>query len=205
MLLTVNATNRITERVALRTMFAARKQVFVDLLRWDLPVLDGRFEVDQFDDGHAVYLILLDNARRHLASVRLLPTTRPSLLDALFPQLCEADLVRGPAVWEITRLCLSRGLRAPERRRARDELAVALARYALAHGITTYTGVAELGWLKQICTFGWLCEPLGPPQQIGAQTLSALRITIADDTLDRMAAAGIVSMSDTDATFGKAA
>ena len=44
---------------ALRAMFAARKQVFVDLLRWDVPVLDGRFEIDQFDDDNATYLILL--------------------------------------------------------------------------------------------------------------------------------------------------
>ncbi len=34
---------------ALRAMFAARKQVFIDKLQWDLPVLDGRFELDQFD------------------------------------------------------------------------------------------------------------------------------------------------------------
>jgi len=28
----------------LRAMFAARKSVFVDLLKWQVPVLDGRFE-----------------------------------------------------------------------------------------------------------------------------------------------------------------
>jgi LuxR family quorum-sensing system transcriptional regulator CciR len=39
-------------------MFAARKSVFVDLLKWDVPVLEGRYEVDQFDDQHATYLIV---------------------------------------------------------------------------------------------------------------------------------------------------
>lgn len=29
---------------ALRAMFAARKSVFVDLLKWDVPVLDGAYE-----------------------------------------------------------------------------------------------------------------------------------------------------------------
>ena len=46
MVLIVNNTNRYSERRALRTMFEARKQVFIDLLGWDLPVLADRFEVD---------------------------------------------------------------------------------------------------------------------------------------------------------------
>jgi acyl-homoserine lactone synthase len=47
--------------LALRAMFEARKRVFVDLLKWDVPVLGGRFEVDQFDDEHAAYLVLSDD------------------------------------------------------------------------------------------------------------------------------------------------
>src|SRR3546814_5947244 len=35
---------------AMRAMFAARKEVFIDLLKWDLPVLAGAYELDQFDD-----------------------------------------------------------------------------------------------------------------------------------------------------------
>jgi len=42
-------TPEVSENDVLRAMFAARKEVFVDLLKWDLPVLDGRFEIDQFD------------------------------------------------------------------------------------------------------------------------------------------------------------
>src|SRR3546814_10173185 len=67
---------------ALRAMFTARKQVFIDLLKWDLPALDGRFEIDQFDTPDARYLILLDpDDLRHRASARLLPTSAPHLLD----------------------------------------------------------------------------------------------------------------------------
>jgi acyl-homoserine lactone synthase len=40
---------------AIRAMFEDRKSVFVDLLKWDLPVLDGRFELDAFDNEHATY------------------------------------------------------------------------------------------------------------------------------------------------------
>src|SRR4051812_19304844 len=90
---------------AFRSMFAARKTIFIDLLKWDLPVLDGRYEIDQFDDEHARYLVLTDENHGHLGSARLLPTTRPHILDTLFPALCDDAPPRGPGVWEITRFC----------------------------------------------------------------------------------------------------
>ena len=61
---------RPSEDSALRAMFAARKSVFVDLLKWDVPVVDGTFEIDQFDDRHATYLVLDDGQGEHLASTR---------------------------------------------------------------------------------------------------------------------------------------
>lgn len=101
MLLVVGQDNRNREHVALRSMFAARKRIFVDLLKWDLPVLAGQFEVDQFDDPNATYLIVTDPAGEHLASARLLPTTRPALLDSLFPHLVAGAVPRGPGIAEI--------------------------------------------------------------------------------------------------------
>ncbi|MEQ7874244.1 acyl-homoserine-lactone synthase [Sphingomonas sp. ASV193] len=175
---------------ALAAMFEARKQVFVDLLRWDLPVLDGRFEVDEFDDRHAVYLIVSDRDGGHLGSARLLPTTRPYLLATHFPSLC-ASLPCAPDSWEITRFCLDRRLAAPQRRAVRDQLVSGLARHALEHGIQTYYGVAELPWLQQILAFGWRCDPAGLPRAIGSRKLGALRISIDEETPALLAANGI--------------
>lgn len=132
MLLIVDYANRFSERRALRTMFEARKQVFIDLLGWDLPVLADRFELDQFDDGAAVYLIVTDGESRHLASARLLDTTRPALLDGLYPDLVEGEVPRGSDIREITRFCLAPHVGARTRREARDKLLVGLAEYALA-------------------------------------------------------------------------
>ena len=42
----------LSDRV-FRSMFEERKRVFVDLLGWDIPVLAGRYEIDQFDDDEA--------------------------------------------------------------------------------------------------------------------------------------------------------
>ena len=74
--------------LTLRAMFEDRKRVFVDLLGWDVPVLDGRFELDQFDNEAATYIIIADEAGDHLGSARLLPTDRPHILGTLFRDLC---------------------------------------------------------------------------------------------------------------------
>ena len=91
MLHILSSDRRDLEGHVLRGMFEARKRVFVDLLGWDVPVIDGRYEVDQFDDHHATYLVVTDDAGEHRASARLLPTTRPHILDSFFGALCEGD------------------------------------------------------------------------------------------------------------------
>jgi len=176
----------------LREMFEARKQVFVDLLGWDVPVLDERYEVDQFDDEHAAYLIVGCGDGRHAGSARLLKSTRPHILDTLFPNLCASAPPTGPDVLEITRFCLGRDQSARERLETRNILVSSLVRYALEHGIATYTGVAEMGWLQQILAFGWRCRPLGLPRTIGGRMLGALRIDISEETPALLARNGIL-------------
>lgn len=176
-----------------RSMFAARKSVFVDLLKWDVPVLDGAYEVDQFDDAHARYLVLTEPDGRHLGSARLLPTMRPHLLDSFYASLCEDAPPRGGKTFEITRFCLDRRLTARQRRRVRDTLVTALVDHALESGITTYSAIAEIGWFQQILAFGWRCMPLGLPQQIDGKLLVALRIEIEPDTPAQLIDAGIIA------------
>lgn len=179
---------------ALRAMFAARKQVFVDLLKWDVPVLDGKYEVDQFDDVHATYLVLTDTDGAHLGSARLLPTIRPHILGTLYPRLCETTPPSGASIFEVTRFCLDRRLRAAERRHVRDTLIAGLVDHALLAGITAYSAVAEMGWLQQILSFGWRCAPLGLPQPVDGKLVGAIRIDIERDTPARLAAAGIAPL-----------
>lgn len=185
------ATVRPHSETSLQAMFATRKRVFVDLLGWDVPVLEGRFEVDQFDDARAEYLIVA-NGGRHAASARLLDTTRPHILDTLFPQLCAGDVPRGPRVREITRFCLDPAVGALARREARNVLVSGLVAHALEAGIDTYTGVAEIAWLQQILAFGWRCRPLGLPQLVDGRMLGALAIAITPKTPALLAANGIL-------------
>lgn len=179
---------------AMRAMFAARKSVFVDLLKWDVPVLADRFEIDQFDDVHASYLILAEPDGSHLGSARLLPTTRPHILDSFYARLCDEPPPRGDTIFEITRFCLDRRLTASERRQVRDTLVTGLVEHALANGITAYSAIADVGWFRQIAGFGWDCRPLGSSQTIGRTRLIALRIEITPETPSLLAAGGIVPL-----------
>lgn len=165
-----------------RSMFEERKRVFVDLLGWDIPILAGRYEIDQFDDDEAVYIVITDDSGEHCGSARLLRTDRPHILDTIFPHLCEDGPPTGPAVREITRFCLARRLRARDRLVTRNRLITALVQHALHQGITAYTGVAEWAWFQQILAFGWVCLPLGLPSVSDPHSLSAMRIDISPET-----------------------
>ncbi|KHK89195.1 acyl-homoserine-lactone synthase [Novosphingobium malaysiense] len=177
----------------LAQMYQERKRVFIDLLRWDLPALDGRYEIDQFDTPSTIYLIIADTDGKHLGSLRLLPTTQPHVLGDIFPGLCDLDSPRSPDVWEISRLCLSRGIRAAERRIVRDKLATALTLFARDNGIRAYCCVADMPWYTQILSFGWRCEPLGLPQDLPCGMLAALMIHIDDETPRLLGKTGIWS------------
>lgn len=173
------------------SMFEDRRRLFVDLLRWDVPVVEDRFEIDEFDGDHAVYLIELDQLGAHAGSLRLLPSDRPHLLGSRFASLCLDGVLAAPDIFEITRLCLPTRLGAAERLRVRNRLISAMVDYALETGITTLTGVVETSFLAQVMVMGWRCAPLGPSRNIGRSWLSAFAIEVNADTRERLRATGI--------------
>lgn len=186
----VTAHNRWSHRRLMDRMFEDRKAIFVDLLKWDIPH-DGRFERDQYDDEDTEYLIVNElNSSEHYASVRMLRTDRPHMLEALFPELCDQGIPRGPDIREISRMCLSSRHRGPERMRFRNLLASAMTEYGLLAGIRAYTAVMEVGRMSRVLAAGWRCEPLGMPRKIGPTMVGALMIHIDPDTIRRLRRTG---------------
>ncbi len=165
-------------------MFRHRKSIFVDTLNWSLPISDGVYEKDRFDQSDTTYLLILDKPNgRHVGSVRLLPTTEPHILGALFPELCADGVPADRSTWEVTRFCCAPKLNAKIRREIRIRIAISLVEFGLLIGLTRYTCVAELGWLSQILAAGWECEPLGPPLHHQNTQIGALTIKISPETL----------------------
>jgi acyl-homoserine lactone synthase len=164
-------------------MFRARKRMFVDLLKWNLNVVDGCYEQDQFDTDEAIYLYAGDASGRHVGSLRLLPTTGRHLMQEVFPDLCEGGPPIHPDVWEITRLCYATDVRMAERLRIRQRLATALVEFGLLWGVSRYTCLCDVGLISQVLALGWDCEPLGMPRQVGGVHCGALAINISTETL----------------------
>lgn len=186
----VSSTNISRHEHVIDGMFKDRKRVFVDLLRWDVPV-EGEHERDQFDDEDAEYFIICDSRTgEHQASMRILRTDRPHLLDSVFPMLCENGAPRGPEYRELTRLCVSTRLRARERLRVRNRLFTSLVEYALLAGIKGYTGVSAMGVYSQVLALGWRCTPLGLPQIINGQVVAAVLAHIEPETINLFRRAG---------------
>lgn len=129
--------------VLLDQMFRTRKTVFADNLGWDVSVR-GPFEQDEYDQMEPVYLVWCNEQRTRLyGSMRLLPTTGPTLLYDIFRDTFPdaTDLI-APGIWEGTRMCidelaLKQDLPNFSAGRAFSHLFVALCECALDHGIHT--------------------------------------------------------------------
>lgn len=175
------------------SMYADRKRLFVDLFGWDVPVVDGQYEIDQFDAPGAVYLIAVDEAGNHEASLRLLPTDRAHMLDTLFPHLCPFGVPKGPSTWESTRLCLPQRHGAKRRRELRKALISAMVDVALERGIERYTGVLPTAFRTEVLSLGWRGEPLGPAVRMQGNSVGAFLVHIDPDTPDRLRWSGTYS------------
>lgn len=171
-------------------MLCDRKRIFVDLLKWDVPVVRGEFEIDQFDGERAIYCIATDDGGRHLGSIRLLPTDRPHILGAIFPELCLGEVPCAANIWELSRGCLNPDLASADRLEVRNLLTSAVVEYALWRRIAAYTCIADFSWYGQILMLGWECWPLGPRRKLGRSMTGALRIDVDATTPDRLREAG---------------
>ncbi|WP_296614656.1 acyl-homoserine-lactone synthase [Sphingomonas sp.] len=190
MILTIDDYPESAHAFALETMFADRKAQFVDFFRWDVPVVEGRYEIDQFDTPHAVYLVAIDESGRHEASLRMLPSWLPHLLGDIFPHICIGGVPVGPSTWESTRLCLPSRHGAARRKELRNALISAMADFALARGIEHITGVIPEAFRREVLAMGWRAEPLGPSLRIEGGPIGAFRIEVTPDMRERLAWTG---------------
>lgn len=175
----------------LQSMFADRKRLFVDLFGWDVPVVDDRYEMDQFDNADTIYLVAADDDGSHAASIRLFPTTRPHMLGTIFPHLCPLGVPVGDTTWESTRLCLPQRHGAERRRTLRNLLFSAMVDVALERGIERYTGVIPDPFRKEVLSLGWQAEPLGPAVRIPGGPIGAFLIHVGPDTPERLRWTGV--------------
>jgi len=177
----IEAADRPAFESQLAQMYRERKRVFVDRLGWEVPVVAGEFEIDQFDTDRAVYVLALDPGGAQLGSARLLPSTGPTLLSEVFPHLCERGVPTGDDIWEITRMCTAPGI--ADAKLVRQKLMVGMVEFALLNGVRRFTLVSHIPYLSALLAIGWDCEPLGLPQEHAGQMVGALVVNVTPDTL----------------------
>jgi acyl-homoserine lactone synthase len=134
--------------------------------------------------------VIADEEGSHAASLRLLPTNRPHMINTIFPHLCPLGIPAGDAIWENTRLCLPQRHGAEGRRQFRNRLISAMVDVALERGIGGYTGVLPDPFRKEVLAMGWRAEPLGPAFRMQGGPVGAFLAHIDAHTPDRMAWTG---------------
>ena len=172
MIFAIEETNAHKYPTLLDEMFRLRARVFRDRLGWDVTVVDGK-ERDKYDDEAPVYLIYADDDTGHIkGSLRLLPTTGPTLLaEAFADTIPDAAHLSAPTIWECTRFCLDDKMLD---RGNRDELQIAsgvliagLGEIGLKAGIESVLGNFDASMLRLYRRIGCEVETLGSTRRYG--------------------------------------
>jgi N-acyl-L-homoserine lactone synthetase len=186
MIYAISRYNRCEFPRELDTMHRDRKRVFVDWLKWDVPVVDGVHEKDQFDNDDAVYIVAADpQTGQHWGSLRLMPSTRPHMLKDVFSFLCDDGVPVGPEIWEMTRLCLSPGISREAGREALGLTWLGAVEFGVSNGIEIITGLTHSVFISNILAAGIDIEPLGPATMFDGMQFSALQVRVNERVLSR--------------------
>jgi len=91
-----------------KSMFLDRADQFKTRLDWDVTINDQGEERDVYDDLNPLYVLWQNSNGLHGGSMRLLPTTGPTMVNDHFSHLTGGGTITSPLIWECTRFCLSR-------------------------------------------------------------------------------------------------
>ena len=142
-------------------MFSLRHKVFVKGRGWNLPTVNGQFEIDQYDVSDAVYFLDIDDAGSIQGTVRMTPTAKYSLMADYFPHLVEnGSSPRSTAIYEATRYLVL-----PERkidsRVAKTRLILAVVEWCLSKKLSHLQAVVDTATLPTFIEMTPRTIPLG--------------------------------------------
>jgi N-acyl-L-homoserine lactone synthetase len=160
-------TKRDRHDPAYEEMLRGRATVFRDRMNWNVEVVDGK-EFDFYDrNENPIYLISLDHTGKVVGSLRVLPTTGPTMLKSDFGFMFQEPVNReSPTVWECTRFCVHIGSdnKILKSRNVAVQLLCGLCDLALEFNIGAIIGVYDLpmqavyrrlGWSPSLLSASW--------------------------------------------------
>ena len=172
MIVVVERSNAHRHANLLEKMFRQRARFFHGRLKWDVQVVDGQ-ERDRYDDASPVYIIYTDDLRSEVkGSLRLLPTTGPTLAADVFSDtLPDAVHLSAPTIWECSRFCLAETVLASGIEAivfTSRVLIAALGDVAMRAGIESIIGNFDASKLRLYRRIGCEVEILGSTARYGS-------------------------------------
>jgi N-acyl-L-homoserine lactone synthetase len=163
-----------------------RYKMFVERQKWSVPSY-RQIEYDEFDTPAATYILSVDDQNRTLGTTRLIPTTRPYMVQSLWPDLVDTELPRCDSVWEASRFGCDRELNATSRRRVVAELILGCQEFGIANGISSYLGVMPPRIFKYvIAANGCTVTQIGPTRRLNGHEVAAAYINVSPSILKRV-------------------
>ncbi len=180
-MLVIGPHNRDKHMDTLEESFRVRHDIYVKERGWKALAHDDGLEYDQFDREDTIYFLRLSKDGRVIGGSRLIPTTGPTLISEVFPQLVEWGSVPfDPSTYEHTRYfargCPKENLSTS---RVSGEVLCAIFEYCLAHHIENVTTVCDTFFLPMILEFEWGTKPLGLPVKYDEGECVAIRTPIS--------------------------
>ena len=119
--------------------------------------------MERFDNGDAIYMLLMDGAGMPIAAQRLLPTTGPHLFSEVLPGLCDVrGVVRDGKTLELSRYCVDEErLGRPRMEMARKELVVGMIEFCQRAGYDRLTMLLPADVMFHHLVIGVDIKPLG--------------------------------------------
>lgn len=154
---------------AMPSMYRLRYRAFI--VRQDYKVHSIRkMEYDAYDTPAAAYLVWRDAGQVVRGCTRLSPTTRPYMIQDLWPELVDGPLPSAPDVWEASRFCVDKDIQPELRDRIRQELVYGLQELGLCLRLRAMIGVMQPPiWKRVFINEGWSIMPMGEPKLIGTR------------------------------------
>jgi acyl homoserine lactone synthase len=178
MIILIDRHNAGDHPALMREMFRLRARMFGSRLGWDVRVVDG-MERDRFDEENPLYVIDTDDGEHVRGSLRLLPTTGPTLFREFFADTApDAAMLSSPSIWECTRFCVDGGCAGvagdDQVVRTSAALIAALGELGLRAGIESYLGNFDALMIRLYRRIGCTVDILGQTDKFGRRVYLGL-------------------------------
>lgn len=178
----------------LADMHRLRYRIFKERLGWDVQV-SGGMEIDEFDACRPVYLLQRDDEAQVQGSVRLLPTTGPTMLRDTFPVLLDGRAAPATdVIWESSRFgvdpCATRSPAAGNVAKATYELFAGMIEFGLMRRLTVIATVTDARMERILCRGHWPLKRIGAPRPIGKTIAVAGYLEVSRERLQCVREAG---------------